>query len=157
MKPRRLNVSDADAPRRPVERTAPMAMLLYGLVVVWFGHVGHRLYRPLEALHIVGYFAEETTQAYLDIGLTDFGMGYFASRSAAMGPVRPEVTIPVVASGGAGSAEHFPPAVDAGADAVLAASIFHFGEVTIGAVKDALAASGHPVRRAAAGVRGSGS
>lgn len=71
--------------------------------------------------------------------------------------VRPEVTIPVVASGGAGSAEHFPPAVDAGADAVLAASIFHFGEVTIGAVKDALAASGHPVRRAAAGVRGSGS
>ena len=58
-----------------------------------------------------------------------------------MAAVRPEVTIPVVASGGAGAAEHFPPAVDAGADAVLAASIFHFGEVTIGAVKDALAAA----------------
>ncbi len=50
------------------------------------------MYRPLEALHIVGYFAEETTQAYLELGLTDYGMGYFASRSAAMGPVRPEVT-----------------------------------------------------------------
>lgn len=34
--------------RRAVERTAPMARLLYGLVVVWFGHVGHRLYRPLD-------------------------------------------------------------------------------------------------------------
>ncbi|NYF99576.1 imidazole glycerol phosphate synthase subunit HisF [Janibacter cremeus] len=71
--------------------------------------------------------------------------------------VRPEVNIPVVASGGAGVAEHFPPAVDAGADAVLAASIFHFGEVTIGAVKDVLAAAGHAVRRGDAGVDGSGS
>ncbi|MDQ1673232.1 MAG: hypothetical protein QOC98_1794 [Frankiaceae bacterium] len=57
-----------------------------------FAGWARRLYRPLEALHIVGYFAEETTQAYLGIGLTDYGMGYFASRSAAMGPVRPEVT-----------------------------------------------------------------
>ena len=65
--------------------------------------------------------------------------------------VRREVAVPVVASGGAGSAEHMPPAVDAGADAVLAASIFHFGEVTIGAATDARAAAGHPVRRAAAG------
>ena len=41
--------------------------------------------------------------------------------------VRAEVSIPVIASGGAGTADHFPPAVDAGADAVLAASVFHFG------------------------------
>lgn len=61
--------------------------------------------------------------------------------------VRPEVSIPVIASGGAGTAAHMPPAVEAGADAVLAASIFHFGEVTIGEAKDALAAAGHPVRR----------
>jgi len=60
--------------------------------------------------------------------------------------VRREVTVPVIASGGAGSAAHFPPAVDAGADAVLAASVFHFGTVSIGEVKDALAAAGHPVR-----------
>lgn len=64
--------------------------------------------------------------------------------------VRAEVSIPVIASGGAGASEHFPPAVDAGADAALAASIFHFGECTIGEVKDALAAAGRPVRRGGA-------
>jgi len=60
--------------------------------------------------------------------------------------VRREVTIPVIASGGAGAVEHFPPAVHAGADAVLAASVFHFGDLTIGEVKDALRADGQPVR-----------
>jgi cyclase len=60
--------------------------------------------------------------------------------------VRAEVAIPVIASGGAGSLEHFAPAVHAGADAVLAASVFHFGELTIGAVKDALRADGLPTR-----------
>jgi cyclase len=60
--------------------------------------------------------------------------------------VRREVTIPVIASGGAGAVEHFPPAVDAGADAVLAATVFHFGTLRIGEVKDALAVAGHPVR-----------
>jgi hypothetical protein len=52
-----------------------------------------QFYRPLEALHVVGYFAPETTQAYLDAGLTDYGMGYFASRSAPMGAVPPEITV----------------------------------------------------------------
>ncbi|WKD60829.1 Imidazole glycerol phosphate synthase subunit HisF [Corynebacterium ciconiae DSM 44920] len=52
--------------------------------------------------------------------------------------VRAEVSVPVIASGGAGSAEHFPPAVQAGADAVLAASIFHFREVSIASCKQAL-------------------
>jgi cyclase len=60
--------------------------------------------------------------------------------------VRAVVDIPVIASGGAGKAEHFPPAVEAGADAVLAATIFHFGTVSIAEVKAALAAAGHPVR-----------
>ena len=60
--------------------------------------------------------------------------------------VRAEVTVPVVASGGAGAAGDFAPAVRAGADAVLAASVFHFGELTIGQVKDALRADGLPVR-----------
>jgi imidazole glycerol-phosphate synthase subunit HisF len=63
-----------------------------------------------------------------------------------IGAVRREVTIPVIASGGAGAVAHFVPAVDAGADAVLAASVFHFGELTIGQVKDALRGAGHPVR-----------
>ena len=60
--------------------------------------------------------------------------------------VRAEVSVPVIASGGAGAVEHFAPAVRAGADAVLAASVFHFGELTIGQVKDALRADGQPVR-----------
>ena len=60
--------------------------------------------------------------------------------------VRREVTIPVIASGGAGRVEHFPPAVDAGADAVLAATVFHFGVLRIGEVKQTLAAAGYPVR-----------
>jgi cyclase len=56
------------------------------------------------------------------------------------------VEIPVIASGGAGGVADFPPAVAAGADAVLAASVFHFGQLAIGEVKDALRAAGHPVR-----------
>jgi cyclase len=60
--------------------------------------------------------------------------------------VRAAVTVPVIASGGAGAVSHFAPAVAAGADAVLAASVFHFGTLRIAEVKDALRASGHPVR-----------
>ena len=50
--------------------------------------------------------------------------------------VREAVSVPVIASGGAGSVAHFAPAVDAGADAVLAASVFHFGALRVGEVKD---------------------
>ena len=60
--------------------------------------------------------------------------------------IRAVVTVPVIASGGAGALAHFAPAVDAGADAVLAASVFHFGTLRIGQVKDALRDAGHPVR-----------
>ena len=60
--------------------------------------------------------------------------------------MRREVSIPIIASGGAGKAEDFPPAIAAGADAVLAASIFHFSKVTIGEVKSALRAAGYTVR-----------
>jgi cyclase len=67
--------------------------------------------------------------------------------------VREAVSIPVIASGGAGRLEHFPPAVDAGADAVLAATVFHFGTLRIGEVKQTLAAAGYPVRQAGSGVQ----
>jgi imidazole glycerol-phosphate synthase subunit HisF len=60
--------------------------------------------------------------------------------------VRAVVEVPVIASGGAGTVADFAPAVAAGADAVLAASVFHFGELTIGAVKDGLRTAGYPVR-----------
>jgi imidazole glycerol-phosphate synthase subunit HisF len=56
------------------------------------------------------------------------------------------VSVPVIASGGAGNAQHMVDAVLAGADAVLAASIFHFGEISIGEVKAAMAAAAIPVR-----------
>jgi cyclase len=60
--------------------------------------------------------------------------------------VRAVVDVPIIASGGAGELAHFAPAVGAGADAVLAASVFHFGQLRISEVKDALRAAGQPVR-----------
>ena len=63
-----------------------------------------------------------------------------------IGAVREAVNVPVIASGGAGRVADFAPAVAAGADAVLAASVFHFGEIKIGEVKESLRAAGHAVR-----------
>jgi imidazole glycerol-phosphate synthase subunit HisF len=60
--------------------------------------------------------------------------------------VRAALEVPLIASGGAGRVEDFPPAVAAGADAVLAATVFHFGTLRIADVKAELAAAGHPVR-----------
>jgi len=60
--------------------------------------------------------------------------------------VRRVVDVPVIASGGAGTPEHFVDAARAGADAVLAASVFHYGTLRIADVKAALAAAGFPVR-----------
>ncbi len=60
--------------------------------------------------------------------------------------VRAAVSVPVIASGGAGTVQHFVAAVQAGADAVLAAGVFHYGELTVGQVKDGLAAAGITVR-----------
>jgi imidazole glycerol-phosphate synthase subunit HisF len=60
--------------------------------------------------------------------------------------VRSVTSLPLVASGGAGALDHFAPAVRAGADAVLAASVFHYGQLTIAEVKDALRAEGFTVR-----------
>ena len=61
--------------------------------------------------------------------------------------VRAVTGVPLIASGGAGAPEHFPEAIAAGADAVLAASLFHFGPVDmIARVKDAIRTAGYPVR-----------
>jgi cyclase len=60
--------------------------------------------------------------------------------------VRDAVTVPLIASGGAGTTSDFAPAVRAGADAVLAASVFHFGDLRIGDAKQALAHQGFAVR-----------
>ena len=67
--------------------------------------------------------------------------------------VREVVDVPVVASGGAGQLADFPAAVRVGADAVLAASLFHFGELAIEQVKHALLEAGYPVRLTGQGGR----
>jgi cyclase len=61
--------------------------------------------------------------------------------------VRAIASVPVIASGGAGNLADFSKALAAGADALLAASVFHFGTFSIGEVKDSLAQSGYPIRR----------
>ncbi|MEU1970339.1 imidazole glycerol phosphate synthase subunit HisF [Microbacterium sp. NPDC019599] len=63
-----------------------------------------------------------------------------------VGLMREISSVPVIASGGAGAVEHFAPAIRAGADAVLAASVFHSGQLTVGDVKSALVADGIDVR-----------
>lgn len=63
-----------------------------------------------------------------------------------IGAVRKSTRLPLVASGGAGSVDDFCRAVAAGADAVLAASVFHFGELSVADVKAALSRAGYPVR-----------
>ena len=60
--------------------------------------------------------------------------------------IRAAVTVPVIASGGAGDLAHFAPAIEAGANAVLAASVFHFGQLRISEVKTALRTEGQLVR-----------
>ena len=65
-----------------------------------------------------------------------------------IGLVRDVVSVPVIASGGAGRASDFAPAIRAGAAAVLAASIFHSGEVSIAEIKTELQRNGMAVRSA---------
>lgn len=60
--------------------------------------------------------------------------------------VRDLSSVPIIASGGAGELEHFAPAISVGADAVLAASVFHYGMFTVGEVKQAIADAGYTVR-----------
>jgi len=60
--------------------------------------------------------------------------------------VRAVAEVPLIASGGAGTVEHFVRAAEAGADALLAASVFHYETLTIAEVKDGLRAGGFTVR-----------
>jgi cyclase len=100
-------------------------------------------------LNVVDYAAEVVVRGAGEILLTSMDrdgakIGYDLEL---LKSVTSAVSVPVIASGGAGSAQHMvDAAVQGGADAVLAASIFHFGEVSISQVKQALAAAGLPVR-----------
>jgi cyclase len=105
--------------------------------------------RKATGLDVVDYACEAVERGAGEILLTSMDRdgaktGYDVGLLAA---VTSQVSVPVIASGGAGNAQHMIEAVQAGgADAVLAASIFHFGELSIGEVKAAMAAAGVPVR-----------
>ena len=100
-------------------------------------------------LNVVDYAADVVARGAGEILLTSMDRdgaktGYDIELLKA---VTSAVHVPVIASGGAGNARHMVEAVtQGGADAVLAASIFHFGEVSIGQVKAAMAGAGLPVR-----------
>src|SRR5271169_5644569 len=105
--------------------------------------------RKATGLDAVAYAREAVGRGAGEILLTSMDQdgaksGYDLELLAA---VSGAVSVPVIASGGAGSAAHMIEAVKRGrADAVLAASVFHFGELSIGEVKTAMAAAGLPVR-----------
>jgi imidazole glycerol-phosphate synthase subunit HisF len=106
---------------------------------------GGRKPTPLDA---VAWAAEAEARGAGEILLTSMDRdgtkdGFDLELTAA---VAARVSIPVIASGGAGSPEHFAAAVRAGASAVLAASVFHFRQFSIQQVKSAMAAEGVPVR-----------
>lgn len=101
-------------------------------------------------LDVADYAAEAVAKGAGEILLTSMDRdgaknGYDL---ALLKTVTSAVKVPVIASGGAGNAQHMVDAVlQGGADAVLAASIFHFGEVSVGQVKQAMGAAGIPVRQ----------
>lgn len=95
------------------------------------------------AKHVVALGAGEILLTSMDADGTKAGYDCALSRA-----VSDAVSVPVIASGGAGTLAHFADVLDAGrASAVLAASLFHFGELTIPQVKDYLAGRGVPVRK----------
>jgi cyclase len=105
--------------------------------------------RRATGLDVVQYAAEAVERGAGEILLTsmDRDGAKTGFDTELLRAVTGAVSVPVIASGGAGNARHMVEAVTEGhADAVLAASIFHFGEVSIAEVKQAMAAAGLPVR-----------
>jgi cyclase len=112
-------------------------------VFIYGGRKGTGLDAVEHAARLVGKGAGEILLTSMDRDGAKTGYD-----CALLHAVSSAVTVPVIASGGAGNARHMVEAVtEGGASAVLAASIFHFGEVGISEVKDALADAGLPVRR----------
>ncbi len=105
--------------------------------------------RKATGLDVVDYAAQAVARGAGEILLTSMDRdgaktGYDL---ALLRAVSGAVGVPVIASGGAGQAQHLVDAVkEGGADAVLAASIFHFGEIGVGEAKQAMASAGLPVR-----------
>ena len=108
---------------------------------------GGRTPTGIDAVKFAGQMAEKGAGEILLTSMDRDGVktGYDVELTAAVAAAAP---VPVIASGGAGNAQHLIDAVKTGhASAVLAASIFHFGELTISEVKDEMAAAGINVRK----------
>jgi cyclase len=138
---------------RPVLKTGPYAPKLLALdprpsTLYWDVHInGGRVPTGLDAVAWAKYVerlgAGEIVLTSMDADGTKDGYDIEITRA-----VSEAVEIPVVASGGCGGPQHMYDALtEGGASAALAASIFHYGEYTIGAVKEFLAVRGVPVRR----------
>jgi cyclase len=112
----------------------------------WEAHVaGGRTPTGRDAVRWAGEGAERGAGEILLTSMDRDGTaaGYDVALTAA---VAGAVSVPVIASGGAGELEHLVRAVEAGADAVLCASIFHYGRHTVGEVKEFMVRAGVPVR-----------
>ena len=116
---------------------------LSAILVALFGSLNKRLVEHGDALTIT---AVELGAGEIVVNSIDQDGTHQGYDLEITGAVARAVNLPVIASGGAGATEHFPPAVAAGADAVLAATVFHFGTLRIGDVKASLADAGHAVR-----------
>jgi len=131
-----LTVSvDARRSREPTSTPSGFEVTTHG------GRRGTGLDAVAWAAEVAGLGAGEILLNSIDADGTQDGYDLELVRA-----VRAAVRVPVVASGGAGRIDHFAPAVEAGADAVLAASVFHFGTLRIRDVKAALRSAGHRVR-----------
>jgi cyclase len=98
------------------------------------------------ARKVVGHGAGEIVLNSIDADGTKAGYDLIITKR-----ISESISVPVVASGGAGNLEHMAQVLETGkADAVLAASIFHFGEYTVSDVKDYLSSKGIPIRTMAA-------
>jgi cyclase len=98
------------------------------------------------ARKVVGHGAGEIVLNSIDADGTKAGYDLIITKR-----ISESISVPVVASGGAGNLEHMAQVLETGkADAVLAASIFHFGEYTVSDVKDYLSTKGIPIRTMAA-------
>ena len=98
------------------------------------------------ARKVVGHGAGEIVLNSIDADGTKAGYDLVITKR-----ISESISVPVVASGGAGNLEHMAQVLETGkADAVLAASIFHFGEYTVSDVKDYLSSRGIPIRTMAA-------
>ncbi len=106
--------------------------------------------RERTGIDAVGWAREAVSNGAGEIVLTSWDRDGTRSGydTRLLGAVAGAVTVPVIASGGAASTAHLVEALAAGADAVLAASIFHDGEFTVGDIKGAMAAAGISVRPA---------